>query len=52
MNGLALPFALVLEVHNVSATAARAINGSVRPAEALHVLQSVVRIGEEKYGRL
>jgi hypothetical protein len=41
-----LPFALVLQVHNVNPTAPRAIDVTIGPAQPLHVLQSVV--GTEK----
>ena len=49
---LALPLALVLQIDRISPTAERAVHHAIRPAKALHVLHSVIGIGEEQNGIL
>jgi hypothetical protein len=44
MDALALPFALVVEEHNVSATAGRASHNAVGPAQKHHIGQCIVGI--------
>lgn len=47
MNGLALPFALVVKENNVVAPTSGADHDAIRPAKQGHVGKSVVRVGIE-----
>jgi len=52
MDALALPLALILEEHNVIATAGRANHGAIGPAQTDHEVEAVIGVREVEDGLL